>query len=71
MNIMELSYTMMPYLWLFVNAFRSIYINENKIRTDDCEERTYMIRIVEGSQNNFEETTVFEKNNFEEMTYFG
>lgn len=30
-----------------------------------------MIRIVEGFQNNFEETTVFEKNNFEEMTYFG
>lgn len=30
-----------------------------------------MIRIVEGSQNNFEEMTVFEKNNFEEMTYFG
>ncbi len=29
------------------------------------------IRIVEGSQNNFEETTVFEKNNFEEMTNFG
>lgn len=68
MNIMELSYTMMPYLCFFVNT---IYINENEIRMDDCVERTYMIRIVEGSQNNFEETTVFEKNNFEEMTYFG